>query len=174
MQDAARNKHPEKAFIRKIKKQKLSPESESSHAKSPLSKSSKLHSEFSPLSSLGRVETTPSHNDSPVTETEQQVEEQQEEQQAKPLEQKPQIPQPKFKYTTFPVRGFNILPTRNITSNFAKNDVTYFPGNKAGSEVIAPNVSFSFFYEKKKKKSLKKNGETPSSFIQDLERYVLV
>jgi actin-related protein 8 len=151
MQDAARNKHPEKAFIRKIKKQKLSPESESSHAKSPLSKSSKLHSEFSPLSSLGRAQTTPSQNESPATETEQQAEEQ-EEQEPKPLEQKPQIPQPKFKYTTFPVRGFNILPTRNITSNFAKNDVTFFPGNKAGSEAIAPNVSFSpFFYENKQK-----------------------
>ncbi|KAI7864747.1 hypothetical protein BDF14DRAFT_1831607 [Spinellus fusiger] len=46
---------------------------------------------------------------------------------------------PRFKYTTFPVRGFNILPTRNITSTFVKSDVTYFPGNKAGAEAIMPN-----------------------------------
>ncbi|KAG0173952.1 actin-like protein arp8 [Apophysomyces sp. BC1034] len=48
--------------------------------------------------------------------------------------------QPHFKYTTFPVKGFNILPTRNITSTFARSDTTYFPGNKAGSEAIAPDA----------------------------------
>ncbi|KAL0093135.1 hypothetical protein F4703DRAFT_1902984 [Phycomyces blakesleeanus] len=50
------------------------------------------------------------------------------------------VPQPHFKYTTFPVKGFNILPTRNITSTFVKSDVTYFPGNKAGSEAIMPDA----------------------------------
>lgn len=50
-------------------------------------------------------------------------------------------PQPHFKYTTFPVKGYNILPTRNITSTFARNDTTYFPGSKAGAEEISPDVS---------------------------------
>ncbi|KAF7727077.1 actin-like protein arp8 [Apophysomyces ossiformis] len=49
--------------------------------------------------------------------------------------------QPHFKYTIFPVKGFNILPTRNITSSFARSDTTYFPGNKAGSESIAPDAN---------------------------------
>ncbi|KAG2203224.1 hypothetical protein INT46_002506 [Mucor plumbeus] len=48
--------------------------------------------------------------------------------------------QPLFKYTTFPVKGYNILPTRNITSNFAKNDTSYFPGHKAGGEELLPNT----------------------------------
>ncbi|CEP08259.1 hypothetical protein [Parasitella parasitica] len=48
--------------------------------------------------------------------------------------------QPLFKYTTFPVKGYNILPTRNITSNYAKNDTSYFPGHKAGSEELLPNA----------------------------------
>ncbi|KAI9028212.1 hypothetical protein CLU79DRAFT_832623 [Phycomyces nitens] len=52
----------------------------------------------------------------------------------------PKVPQPHFKYTTFPVKGFNILPTRNITSTFVKSDVTYFPGNKAGAAAIMPNA----------------------------------
>ncbi|KAI7854151.1 hypothetical protein BDC45DRAFT_569273 [Circinella umbellata] len=47
--------------------------------------------------------------------------------------------QPRFKYTTFPVKGFTILPTRNVTSGYDKTDATYFPGNKMGSEAIAPN-----------------------------------
>lgn len=54
----------------------------------------------------------------------------------------PRKPQPHFKYTTFPVKGYNILPTRNITSTFARNDTTYFPGHKAGAEEISPDVSF--------------------------------
>ncbi|KAI8079084.1 uncharacterized protein B0P05DRAFT_470427 [Gilbertella persicaria] len=53
----------------------------------------------------------------------------------------PPVPkhQPHFKYTTFPVKGYNILPTRNITSTFARNDTSYFAGHKAGSKDIAPN-----------------------------------
>ncbi|KAI9270798.1 hypothetical protein BDA99DRAFT_433986 [Phascolomyces articulosus] len=47
--------------------------------------------------------------------------------------------QPRFKYTTFPIKGFTILPTRNVTSGYDKTDATYFPGNKAGSDAIAPN-----------------------------------
>ncbi|CDH56692.1 chromatin remodeling complex subunit [Lichtheimia corymbifera JMRC:FSU:9682] len=47
--------------------------------------------------------------------------------------------QPRFRYTSFPVKGFSILPTRNITSGFDKTDTSYFPGNKAGSSSIAPN-----------------------------------
>lgn len=53
----------------------------------------------------------------------------------------PRLPQPHFKYTTFPVKGYNILPTRNITSNYARNDTSYFPGHRAGAEEIAPDVS---------------------------------
>ncbi|KAI8148388.1 hypothetical protein BJV82DRAFT_591965 [Fennellomyces sp. T-0311] len=49
------------------------------------------------------------------------------------------VKQPRFKYTTFPVKGFNILPTRNVTSGFDRTDTSYFPGNKAGAEEIAPN-----------------------------------
>lgn len=49
--------------------------------------------------------------------------------------------QPLFKYTTFPVKGYNILPTRNITSTYARNDVSYFSGSKAGAEEIAPSVT---------------------------------
>jgi actin-related protein 8 len=60
-------------------------------------------------------------------------------------EKQPRKPQPHFKYTAFPVKGYNILPTRNITSTFARNDTTYFPGNKAGAEEIAPNVSLRSF-----------------------------
>lgn len=52
--------------------------------------------------------------------------------------------QPLFKYTTFPVKGYNILPTRNITSNYAKNDTSYFPGHKTGGEELLPNVSNQF------------------------------
>lgn len=52
--------------------------------------------------------------------------------------------QPLFKYTTFPVKGYNILPTRNITSNYAKNDTSYFPGHKTGDEELLPNVSNHF------------------------------
>ncbi|KAI7884089.1 actin-like ATPase domain-containing protein [Lichtheimia hyalospora FSU 10163] len=47
--------------------------------------------------------------------------------------------QPRFRYTSFPVKGFSILPTRNITSGFDRTDTSYFPGNKAGSSSIAPN-----------------------------------
>ncbi|KAI8391391.1 uncharacterized protein BYT42DRAFT_509384 [Radiomyces spectabilis] len=56
------------------------------------------------------------------------------------LDSTPQPDQPRFKYTSFPVKGFNILPTRNITSTFVRSDTTYIPGNKAGSEAIAPNA----------------------------------
>ncbi|KAI8645916.1 hypothetical protein BD408DRAFT_449924 [Parasitella parasitica] len=48
--------------------------------------------------------------------------------------------QPLFKYTTFPVKGYNILPTRNITSNYSKNDTSYFPGHKTGSEELLPSA----------------------------------
>ncbi|CAO3660072.1 unnamed protein product [Rhizopus microsporus] len=47
--------------------------------------------------------------------------------------------QPRFKYTNFPVKGYNILPTRNITSSFAKTNASFIPGNKAGAEDIVPN-----------------------------------
>ncbi|ORE03467.1 actin-like ATPase domain-containing protein [Rhizopus microsporus var. microsporus] len=49
--------------------------------------------------------------------------------------------QPRFKYTNFPVKGYNILPTRNITSSFAKTDASFIPGNKAGAEDIVPNAT---------------------------------
>ena len=53
----------------------------------------------------------------------------------------PRKPQPRFKYTNFPVKGYNILPTRNITSTYGRNVTTYFPGHPAGAPEIAPNVS---------------------------------
>ncbi|KAI9282302.1 hypothetical protein BY458DRAFT_531241 [Sporodiniella umbellata] len=48
--------------------------------------------------------------------------------------------QPKFKYTNFPVRGYQILPTRNITSHFGKNDASFNLGSKAGSEDLLPQA----------------------------------
>ncbi|KAL1935465.1 hypothetical protein VTP01DRAFT_4605 [Rhizomucor pusillus] len=47
--------------------------------------------------------------------------------------------QPRFKYSTFNVKGYNILPVRNILSGFDKSDVSYMPGNKAGSQGIIPD-----------------------------------
>jgi len=46
---------------------------------------------------------------------------------------------PRFKYTSFPVKGFNILPTRNITSQYAKNDSMSLQGILAGSADIKPD-----------------------------------
>ncbi|KAI9485473.1 MAG: hypothetical protein EXX96DRAFT_473196 [Benjaminiella poitrasii] len=56
-----------------------------------------------------------------------------------PSVEKPKKKQPLFKYTNFPVKGYNILPTRNITSTYARGDISYFDGGKAGSEDISPN-----------------------------------
>ncbi|OBZ83100.1 putative actin-related protein 8 [Choanephora cucurbitarum] len=66
-------------------------------------------------------------------------EEEEEEQSEQDETQRRHLPQPRFKYTTFPVKGYNILPTRNITSTFARNDTSYFTGQKAGSKDIAPD-----------------------------------
>ncbi|KAG1436222.1 hypothetical protein G6F56_013651 [Rhizopus delemar] len=52
--------------------------------------------------------------------------------------------QPRFKYTNFPVKGYHILPTRNITSNFSKADTSFIQGNKAGSEDILPQFLNGF------------------------------
>lgn len=49
---------------------------------------------------------------------------------------------PRFKYTSFPVKGFNILPTRNITSQYAKADSVTTLGILAGPDDIKPNVSY--------------------------------
>lgn len=49
---------------------------------------------------------------------------------------------PRFKYTSFPVKGFNILPTRNITSQYAKTDSVNTLGILAGPDDIKPNVSY--------------------------------
>jgi actin-related protein 8 len=48
---------------------------------------------------------------------------------------------PRFKYTSFPVKGFNILPTRNITSQYAKSDTSTIQGILAPSEDTRPDVS---------------------------------
>lgn len=69
--------------------------------------------------------------------TQVQSSEKQEEQQ--PQETK-RYKQPRFKYTNFPVKGYHILPTRNITSHFARADTSFIQGNKAGSESILPQV----------------------------------
>jgi actin-related protein 8 len=53
---------------------------------------------------------------------------------------------PRFKYTNFPVKGFNILPTRNITSQYAKNDSLNLQGILAGEKSIQPDVSFSIYH----------------------------
>ncbi|CAO3659418.1 unnamed protein product [Umbelopsis ramanniana] len=46
---------------------------------------------------------------------------------------------PRFKYTNFPVKGFNILPTRNITSQYAKNDSLSLQGILTGEKDIQPD-----------------------------------
>ncbi|KAG1222465.1 hypothetical protein G6F62_008954 [Rhizopus arrhizus] len=69
--------------------------------------------------------------------TQVQSSEKQEEQQ--PQETK-RHKQPRFKYTNFPVKGYHILPTRNITSHFARADTSFIQGNKAGSESILPQA----------------------------------
>jgi hypothetical protein len=48
---------------------------------------------------------------------------------------------PRFKYTSFPVKGFNILPTRNITSQYAKADTLNTQSILTGPDDIKPNVS---------------------------------
>lgn len=53
------------------------------------------------------------------------------------------ISQPSFKYTTFPIKGYTILPTRNITSTFVKSDTTFVRGHKAGDEAICPHVKYN-------------------------------
>lgn len=128
---------------KKTKKQKLSPEPEivspyipkkQKYIKSPPS-SNNMIQEMLPIAQSNynlqemKVETTIDENT-----VNKQVE-----------DIKPRKPQPHFKYTTFPVKGYNILPTRNITSTFARNDITYFPGNKAGAEEISPYVSLDMF-----------------------------
>ncbi|KAI9305237.1 hypothetical protein BJ944DRAFT_180328 [Cunninghamella echinulata] len=50
------------------------------------------------------------------------------------------ISQPNFKYTTFPIKGYTILPTRNITSTFVKSDTTFVKGHKSGDEAICPKA----------------------------------
>ncbi|CAO3613472.1 unnamed protein product [Cunninghamella echinulata] len=50
------------------------------------------------------------------------------------------ISQPNFKYTTFPIKGYTILPTRNITSTFVKLDTTFVRGHKFGDEDICPKA----------------------------------
>lgn len=56
---------------------------------------------------------------------------------------------PRFKYTNFPVKGFNILPTRNITSQYAKNDSLSLQGILTGEKNIQPDVSSPYTYLKK-------------------------
>lgn len=51
---------------------------------------------------------------------------------------------PRFKYTNFPVKGFNILPTRNITSQYAKNDSLSLQGILTGEKNIQPDVSLPY------------------------------
>ncbi|KAM3578630.1 Actin-like protein arp8 [Umbelopsis sp. WA50703] len=46
---------------------------------------------------------------------------------------------PRFKYTSFPVKGFNILPTRNITSQYAKADTLNTQSILTGPDDIKPN-----------------------------------
>ncbi|KAI8335459.1 hypothetical protein BC941DRAFT_453837 [Chlamydoabsidia padenii] len=48
------------------------------------------------------------------------------------------LAQPNFKYTTFPLKGYTILPTRNITSHFVRSDTSQTKGHKAGDEAICP------------------------------------
>jgi hypothetical protein len=50
------------------------------------------------------------------------------------------LDQPNFKYTTFPLKGYTILPTRNIASNFVRSDASYVRGHKAGDAAICPKV----------------------------------
>ncbi|CAO3636423.1 unnamed protein product [Cunninghamella blakesleeana] len=71
--------------------------------------------------------------------TTEELNEQEEKAAAKKKFQTPStISQPNFKYTTFPIKGYTILPTRNITSTFIKSDTTFVRGHKAGDETICP------------------------------------
>ncbi|KAI8338828.1 hypothetical protein BD560DRAFT_26175 [Blakeslea trispora] len=82
-------------------------------------------------------------NDQPRKQEEQEEDEEEEEegQEEEEETQRRRHTQPRFKYTNFPVKGYSILPTRNITSTYARNDTSYFAGYKAGSKEISPDVS---------------------------------
>lgn len=109
----------------KTKKQKLSPEpKQQQHKRTHSPTVNKLDVAHVPASSTSAPTTTSSNE---MTE--------------EPVKKRKQ---PLFKYTTFPIKGYNILPTRNISSSYAKNDVSYFRGFKAGSEALTPNVIENF------------------------------
>ncbi|KAG2234968.1 hypothetical protein INT48_005122 [Thamnidium elegans] len=115
----------QQALPKKIKKQRLSPEPETP----------KKHKNIKSPPSV------PMSNDTCMDNVEMKVETPADKEVVTVVKENitPTRPQPHFKYTTFPVKGYNILPTRNITSTFARNDTTYFPGSKAGAEEISPD-----------------------------------
>lgn len=114
---------------KKSKSKRASPEPEPSSSTSNVTTNKKQKSPKPPVGTFPVTNTV----DNTEIEVPKKVEEK------KVVE--PRKPQPLFKYTTFPVKGYNILPTRNITSTYGRNDKSYFPGNKAGAEEIAPDVS---------------------------------
>lgn len=122
---------PSSPSTKKNKSKRLSPELDNNSSSSHIKKQKSPNPLKAPSSPPSLPAATPMESPKQVIA---------EEQEEKIIEE-PRKPQPLFKYTTFPVKGYSILPTRNITSTFARNDVTYFPGNKAGAEEIAPNVS---------------------------------
>jgi actin-related protein 8 len=120
-------------------KKRSSPEPEISHSspKKHIQTSKAKQKSASPAMSTN----TPPTSTTPQLPTEVDVLDIEKSKETRIKVREPRLPQPHFKYTTFPVKGYNILPTRNITSNYARNDTSYFPGHRAGSEEIAPNVS---------------------------------
>lgn len=136
---------PHSPNSKKNKSKRASPEPETSSSssitlkkqKSPKPPPTGSSSSLSPATTTTTTLNQTIHSmDTTATETDRSktVEE-------KKASNEPRKPQPLFKYTTFPVKGYNILPTRNITSTYGRNDKSYFPGNKAGAEEIAPDVS---------------------------------
>ncbi|KAI8069378.1 hypothetical protein BC940DRAFT_297583 [Gongronella butleri] len=49
------------------------------------------------------------------------------------------VSQPLFRYTTFPIKGYTILPVRNIASNFMRSEITQVRGCAAGDNALCPN-----------------------------------
>lgn len=134
------------AAPKKSKKQKLSPEPETIKKQKHIKTSPSVPNMIDDKVTYGEMKTdipttTPTPTTPTTTMTSTIINNEKETPTVVKQDIQPNRPQPHFKYTTFPVKGYNILPTRNITSTFARNDTTYFPGSKAGAEEISPDVS---------------------------------
>ncbi|KAI7905787.1 uncharacterized protein BX663DRAFT_500910 [Cokeromyces recurvatus] len=115
-----------------------SPTSTVTPSSSKKNKKQKLSIDKKPNKVLKQPKTSPSPMTVPKTEDIESIVQTPTDYNVAVKESKPKQ-QPLFKYTTFPVKGYNILPTRNITSTYARGDISYFSGSKAGAEEISPN-----------------------------------